>query len=338
VGKTSVAAAIAVEGAAAGRRAVVVTIDPARRLADALGLDALSNDPRPVPGPWPGGLWAMMLDTKSTFDDLVARYSADATQAGRILDNRFYRNISHALSGTQEYMAAEKLYELHESGRFDLIVVDTPPTRNALDFLDAPNQLARLLDHRVYRVLTAPGRGVTRVVNRAAQTLLRTVGRVIGAGVLEDAVAFFAAFEGMEEGFRQRSARARRLLASDEGAFIVVAAPRGDVLVEAAHFADALETSGITVRCLVVNRVTPRFAIDGEQARRQAARYPGTGYGALLANAADYAGVAAQEDRHIAELAAALGGAEVVTVPLLPADVHDIATLQVLGRHLVGGR
>jgi anion-transporting ArsA/GET3 family ATPase len=280
----------------------------------------------------------MMLDTKSTFDDLVARYSLDASQASRILDNRFYRNISHALSGTQEYMAAEKLYELHESGRFDLIVVDTPPTRNALDFLDAPNQLARLLDHRVYRVLTAPGRGMTRVVNRAAQTLLRTVGRTVGAGVLEDAVAFFAAFEGMEEGFRQRSARVRRLLGSDEGAFIVVAAPRGDVLAEAEYFADALETSGITVRCLVVNRVTPRFAVDGDRARRQAARHRGTAYGALLANAADFASVAAQEDEHIDRLAAALGGTEVVSVPLLAGDVHDVGTLELLGRHLMAER
>jgi anion-transporting ArsA/GET3 family ATPase len=280
----------------------------------------------------------MMLDTKSTFDDLVARYSLDASQASRILGNRFYRNISHALSGTQEYMAAEKLYELHESGRFDLIVVDTPPTRNALDFLDAPNQLARLLDHRVYRVLTAPGRGMTRMVNRAAQTLLRTVGRVVGAGVLEDAVAFFAAFEGMEEGFRQRSTRVRDLLGSDDGAFIVVASPREDVLAEAEHFADALESSGISVRCLVVNRVTPRFAVDGDRARRQAARYRGTGYGALLANAADFAHVAGQEEAHITNLAAALGGAEVVRVPLLAGDVHDLGTLELLGGHLMAER
>ena len=169
VGKTTTAAAIALEGARRGRNAVVVTIDPARRLADALGLEALTNEPSVIPGDWPGTLSALMLDTKGTFDDLVRRYSSDAEQAERILANRFYRNISGALSGTQEYMAAEKLYELHEEGEFDLVVVDTPPTRNALDFLDAPSRLTRFLDHRLYRVLVAPTRTYLRAVNVAAQ-------------------------------------------------------------------------------------------------------------------------------------------------------------------------
>ncbi|HEX9258602.1 MAG TPA: ArsA-related P-loop ATPase, partial [Acidimicrobiales bacterium] len=145
VGKTTTAAVLALEAAARGRKACVVTIDPARRLADALGLTGLTNTPARVEGPWPGELWAVMLDTKTTFDELVGRYAADREQAERILGNRFYRNISGALSGTQEYMAAEKLYELHEESDFDIVVVDTPPTRNALDFLDAPNRLTRFL-------------------------------------------------------------------------------------------------------------------------------------------------------------------------------------------------
>ncbi|HEX8769351.1 MAG TPA: ArsA-related P-loop ATPase, partial [Acidimicrobiales bacterium] len=155
VGKTTTAAVVALEGAMRGRRSVVVTIDPARRLADALGLGSLSDEPRLIDskGRWGGELWALMLDTKSTFDTLVTKYAARPEQAESILSNRFYRNISSALSGTQEYMAMEKLFELHDQNRFDLIVVDTPPTRNALDFIDAPRRLTRFLDNRVFRLL-----------------------------------------------------------------------------------------------------------------------------------------------------------------------------------------
>ena len=214
VGKTTTAAVLALEAARAGRRAVVVTIDPAKRLADALGLDGLTGTPAKIDGDWPGELWALMLDTKSTFDDLVVGNAADEAQARRILDNRFYRNISGALSGTQEYMAMEKLYELHQRTEFDLVVVDTPPTRNALDFIDAPRRLSRFLDHRLFRMVTAPGRGVMKAVNVAAQTFLRTVAKVVGAEVIDDAITFFAAFEGMEAGFKERAEKvlAERLL------------------------------------------------------------------------------------------------------------------------------
>src|SRR5205085_10470366 len=156
VGKTTAAAALALEGARLGRRSVVVTIDPAKRLANALGLESLTNTPGQIPGEWPGELWALMLDTKSTFDELVVKYAPRPQQVETILNNRFYRNIAGALSGTQEYMAMEKLYELHADGDFDLIVVDTPPTRNALDFVDAPRRITRFLDNRPSRLLTLP--------------------------------------------------------------------------------------------------------------------------------------------------------------------------------------
>ena len=164
VGKTTTAAALAVEAARHGRRACVVTIDPAKRLADALGLESLTNSPGRVEGDWPGELSALMLDTKVTFDDLVGRYAASAEQAEGILANRLYRNISGALSGTQEYMAMEKLYELHACGLFDVVVVDTPPTRNALDFLDAPRRLTRFLDNRIFRLLMMPTRAYMKAV------------------------------------------------------------------------------------------------------------------------------------------------------------------------------
>ncbi|HEX9506223.1 MAG TPA: ArsA-related P-loop ATPase, partial [Acidimicrobiia bacterium] len=209
VGKTTTAAALAIEGARCGRDTVVVTIDPAKRLANTLGLEELSNTAREIPrATWDphalaaigGGLHALMLDTKTTFDQLVQKYALNEEQSERILANGFYRNIAGALSGTQEYMAMEKLYELHDSGGFDLIVVDTPPTRHALDFLDAPRRLTRLLDNRVFRFLMVPTRTTLRMGSVAAQAFLRTVARVVGTEVIDDAIAFFRAFEGMEQG------------------------------------------------------------------------------------------------------------------------------------------
>src|ERR1700761_562383 len=182
VGKTTLAAAIALEGARLGRRACVVTIDPAKRLADALGLEELTNEAHPVDGDWSpeGQLWALMLDTKTTFDEVVLRNAGSPAQAQAILDNRLYRNISGALGGTQEYMAMEKLYELHREGRFDLIVVDTPPTRHALDFLDAPARLLRFLDNRIFRLLMMPTRASLRALSVATRMFLRTVSSVVG--------------------------------------------------------------------------------------------------------------------------------------------------------------
>ena len=190
----------------------MVTIDPARRLANSLGLDALTNRPTRIEGPWPGELHALMLDPKGTFDDLIQRYSDTAEQAEDIKVNRIYRNLTGTLSGTQEYMAMEKLYELVEEGGFDLVVVDTPPSRNALDFLDAPRRLTHFLENRVFQALMKPTRAGLKFMGVAAQALLRTISKVAGADIVHDAVTFFQAFEGMEEGFRTRAARVRELL------------------------------------------------------------------------------------------------------------------------------
>ncbi len=225
VGKTTTAAAVALQAARLGRRACVVTIDPARRLANSLGLDALTNSPTEIAGDWPGELHALMLDPKGTFDDLVHRYADSTEQAEGILTNRIYRNLTSALSGTQEYMAMEKLYELSDEGGFDLIVVDTPPTRNALDFLDAPRRLTRFLENKIFRVLMVPTRASLRVMSVAAQALLRAISKVAGADIVRDAVTFFQAFEGMEEGFRTRAAAVRVLLTQPSTAFLLVASP-----------------------------------------------------------------------------------------------------------------
>jgi anion-transporting ArsA/GET3 family ATPase len=346
VGKTTTAAVVALEGARLGRKTVVVTIDPAKRLADALGLKGLTDTPSRIEGDWPGELWATMLDTKSTFDALVVKYAASPEQGERILANRFYRNISGALSGTQEYMAMEKLYELHDETDFDLVVVDTPPTRHALDFLDAPRRLSRFLDHRLFRLLIVPSRGIVKAVNVAAQTFLRTVSRVVGGDVVDDAVAFFQAFEGMEEGFRQRAARVNELLAADGTAFVLVASPRRDTVEEAHFFAERLGEAGIAVRGLVVNRVYPAFGLGDDGGRgagddgpgavtamsaagaaRRAETLAGTAIGGLYRNLAEFQAVASREHAHLAGLAEAVAPAPVVWVPFLRSDVHDIAGL-----------
>jgi anion-transporting ArsA/GET3 family ATPase len=349
VGKTTTAAVLALEAARAGRRAVVVTIDPAKRLADALGLEGLTGTPSKIEGDWPGELWALMLDTKSTFDDLVVANASSPEQGERILANRFYRNISGALSGTQEYMAMEKLYELHQRSDFDLVVVDTPPTRNALDFIDAPRRLSRFLDHRLFRMITAPGRGVMKAVNVAAQTFLRTVAKVVGAEVIDDAVAFFQAFEGMEQGFRERADAVFHLLSDDDTAFVLVASPRRDTIEEATYFAGKLAEADITVRALIINRMHPVFSATAsatasatqrtdstaEATRARAETLAGTDLGGLYLNLADFLLVASREEEHLAGLAEAVAPAPVVRVPFLPTDVHDIDGLTDLARHML---
>jgi len=345
VGKTTTAAAIAVEGARQGRRTCVVTIDPARRLADALGVDSLTNTPGRVDGGWPGELWALMLDTKSTFDAAVTRYARDQAQAQAILQSRLDRNLCDALSGTQEYMAVEKLYQLHEEGGFDLIVVDTPPTRRAVDFLSAPRHLTRLLDNPVFRVLVTPSRLYLRAVAVAAQASLKGVAKVVGAEMVLDTVAFLRAFEGMEAGIRSRAKRVLDLFAEPSTAFMLVVAPRPDAIEEGQFFAAHLGQSGIAVQALIANRLHPRF--DAPTAptppippRARSSRAPSGGdaqaFIDISRNWVELRAVAEREDNNVAALAARVAPAPVAKVPLLPADVHDLDGVETVADHLFG--
>ncbi len=355
VGKTTTAAALAVEGARRGRSTVVVTVDPAKRLANALGLDALSHTASEIaPKLWDpdgeaasgGTLSALMLDTKSTFDDLVLKYASDTDQGERILENRFYRNISSALSGTQEYMATEKLHELHEEGAWDLIVVDTPPTRHALDFIEAPARLTRLLDNRLFRLVMAPTRASFKVANLALITFFRTVAKVIGSEVVEDLVAFFQAFEGMEDGFRQRARKVTELLADRRTAFVLITSPGRDAISEAGFFSRRLRQGGLEVDGLVVNRIHPAFGDETPEDLR--ARSVALSEGAaesrespaqlaeLYGNLADFSELASRERRHLAGLEEVVGDIPIVRVPLLPTEVCDFSGLLAVGRHLVG--
>jgi anion-transporting ArsA/GET3 family ATPase len=349
VGKTSTAAALALRGAQAGRRTCVLTIDPARRLAQALGLDLLSNEPSPVRGRGselrePGGLDAMMLDMRRTFDEVIERYARDDEQAERILANRFYQRLSSTLAGTQEYMAMEKLYELHEAGRYELLVVDTPPTRSALDFLDAPQHLNELLDARALRLLIAPaqrvGRGYLKGLNFATTTMTRLVRRLTGSELLAEVGEFFAAFEGMYDGFKERARRVYDLLQQPGTAFVVVATPDQAALREAVFFAGRLGDDGMPLGALVVNRIRQAAVIPKVPATALRRLADGGADGRLLADLVFQHQAlereAACERERIAELATAVPGVEVVEVPLMPDDVHDLAGLRRLGAYLFG--
>ncbi|MDP2289746.1 MAG: ArsA-related P-loop ATPase [Actinomycetota bacterium] len=327
VGKTTVAAALGLQAAQLGRRAVVVTIDPAKRLADALGVPGgLSNEPVQLQVPGDGELWALMLDTATTFDGLVRANAADPDQAERILANGFYRNVAGSLSGTQEYMAAERLHALHLDPRFDLVIVDTPPTRNALDFLDAPGTIARFIDHPLFKLLMMPTRRGLKVLNVAAQPVLRTIGKVVGGDVLADAVAFFQAFAGMETGFRQRADDVMELLHSDVSKFVLVASPRADTIEEACYFAGRLAEGDLEVAAVVVNRCTPTFGEPPPRRPRGAAA-------PLYDNLIELRTAAATERQQAAALLEATGvPADVHTswVPMLSEDVHTLDALEAI--------
>jgi anion-transporting ArsA/GET3 family ATPase len=260
VGKTSVAAALAMICAREGRKAVVVTIDPARRLVDAIGLtDHVGNEPARVHLDAPGEMWVTMLHVRETFDGLIREVAPTPQRADEVINNSFYANIAESISGTRDYMAAARLYSLHYDDRFDVVIVDTPPTRNALDFLDAPERLARFLNHPIVRFLSTPARGGFKVVSLALTPVVKIIGRVVGSDALESAISFLRAFDGMQDVLRDRALEVAELLRADHTAFAVVAAPQKEALDEARYFMSELSRLSLPLRILIANRMPPRF-------------------------------------------------------------------------------
>lgn len=239
----------------------------------------------------------------------------------------------------------EKLYELHEDGGYEIIVVDTPPTRHALDFLDAPDRLLRMLDNRIFRLLMMPTRAYLRVASVAVQTFLRTISRVIGSEVVDDIVAFFRAFEGMEAGFRERAARVQALLANSGAAFVLVTSPRRDAIDEAQFFAQRLDDDRRSVAALIVNRVHPAFGTElseglrlrADELRDSTLTEPGERLAALYDNLADFNEIAARERGHLADLTTRIGSGAVAYVPFMAHDVHDLAALSEIGDAIFRG-
>jgi anion-transporting ArsA/GET3 family ATPase len=345
VGKTTMAAALALRAAEQGRRTAVLTIDPARRLAQSMGLTELDNTPRRVT-PANGELFAMMLDMKRTFDDVVSAHSTPE-RAEQIFANPFYQALSSSFAGTQEYMAMEKLSQLTETGEWELIVVDTPPSRSALDFLDAPQRLGRFLDGRMIRLLVAParagGRASLKVVTVGLTVFSKILSRILGGDLLQDVSSFVAALETMFGGFRQRAEHTYRLLKAPGTAFVVVAAPEPDALREASYFVERLSRDRMPLAGLVVNRV--HHAVAGLSARRAEAAADALAEKddpeLALAEAAlrvqvESALIADQDARMSRRFAAAHPDVATVEVPALPADVHDLDGLRRIGGLLAG--
>jgi anion-transporting ArsA/GET3 family ATPase len=345
VGKTTTAAAMALYAAESGRKVAVLTIDPARRLAQSLGLGALDNVPRRVDtdagaptGDSEGELWAMMLDTRRTFDEMVST-NASEELAGKILANPFYKTISTSFSGTQEYMAMEKLSQLASTGQFDLIVVDTPPSRSALDFLDAPQRLTSFLDGRMIRLLASPGRGVMKVLGAGFSMFARAVTSVVGGQMLADAATFVQLFEGMLGGFQERAQLTYELLRSSRTAFVVVAVPEPDALREASYFADRLRSERMPIAGLILNRTHPPMADLTLSATQGALADLGTSAplaSAVLAVHADRLTIRSQELRMRARLDRAHPDLPVAEVPALAFDAHNLPALRTIAAHLTG--
>jgi anion-transporting ArsA/GET3 family ATPase len=357
VGKTTAAAAIGLRAAERGRHVVVLTVDPARRLAQSMGLTHLDNVPRQVAGvdaSAGGSLHAMMLDMKRTFDEIVEAH-ADPDRAAQILANPFYQSLSSSFAGTQEYMAMEKLGQLHRTDEWDLIVVDTPPSRSALDFLDAPQRLGRFLDGRLIRMLTSParaGRTYMKVLNAGISVVTGTLTKVLGAQVLKDMQTFVTAFDTMFGGFRERAESTYRLLQTPGTAFIVLAAPEPDALREASYFVERLAGERMPLAGLILNRVHRPTATRLSAARSIAAaetleNHETLNGGVGSADAQRYAVVAGvlrlhaermqlalRERRVAAHFTAAHPTVPVAEVIAQPEDVHDLEGLRAIGQSL----
>ena len=346
VGKTTTSAALALRAAERGRRVVVLTIDPARRLAQSMGIEVLDNTPRPVRDIATangGGLDAMMLDMKRTFDEVVES-QATPEKAKQILENPFYVALSSSFAGTQEYMAMEKLGQIHrdaqQAGTYDLIVVDTPPSRSALDFLDAPERLSSFLDGKFIRLLLAPARGPARMMTAGLGLITNALTRILGAQVLRDMQTFVAAFDTLFGGFRQRAQKTFELLQADGTAFLVVAAPEPDAMREAAYFVERLSEDEMPLAGLIVNRASPQplGSLSADEAMAAASRLRRRQSGSLTAGLlrlhADRSRMVEREALLHERFAAAHPEVPTAVVPALAGDVHDLQGLRRVGELL----
>lgn len=369
VGKTTLAAASALEAARRGRRVLVVTIDPARRLADALGIGTLGGDPTAVPADRlaalgvraPGSLAAMMLDPKRGFDDLVRRFADDEAAQRGIFENRIYQHVSDALAGSAEYAAMEKVHEMASREDFDLVVVDTPPSQHALDFLEAPQRLLEFLDSRLVQMLLHPafaaGRLGFRLFQRSAQRVLQLIERISGVSFLEDVSEFLLAFEGMSEGFRERAHAVSARLLSEESAFVLVSGPSIESTAHAELMLARLEEHGVPLVGVVTNRVRAwpaaepvpdAIPLPGREAEAEdalaralaAACEPGFAAREAARAAISAAGLYAALVRSDAAASGPLRARTEATgrffraVPELPRDVHDLEALHRLAARL----
>jgi anion-transporting ArsA/GET3 family ATPase len=343
VGKTTASAALALGLAASGKRVAVVTIDPARRLAESLGLEQLGNDPRKVDPAlleshgveMQGELWAMMLDPKATFDDLITRLSPDDRTREDVLGNRIYQQLSSAVAGSQEFTAVAKLYDLHHDGRFDVLVLDTPPSRNALDFLDAPDRLTDFFEGRALKVVLVPTGIAAKIMSRGTSVVFSILKRLTGVNLMDDIAVFLRALGGLMDGFKERAAGVKALLADPATTFLIVTSPEREPVAEAIFFRGKLRDARLAFGGLIVNRVT---VADGGESRDPGAvrtaligdGLDGAIAGKVADSVADLRRLAARDAQQIARLRDELDELEPIVVPRLDGEVQDIEGLLAL--------
>ena len=353
VGKTTTSAAVAMGMAGRGKKVAVLTIDPAKRLANSLGLPELGNeetlvDPQRFTDAgveMRGELWAMMLDAKRTFDDLVERHAPDEQTRDRILQNRIYQEISNAMAGSQEYMAMEKVYELHQEARYDVLVLDTPPTRHALDFIEAPERMTRFIEGKSLQFFLRPGRFGVKLLGRSGGLLFSALKRITGIDLLQDLSEFFQSFADMAEGFSERAQRVKELLGDRRTTFLLVTAPERDPIDEAFYFWRRLKEAKLPFGGFVINKVHPDYVQNGAEidldrlVPELERSLDGTAGAADLArrvadNFENYE-LLAERDRQNTELLTKRVSADcILEVPYFDEDVHDIAGLARVNRYL----
>jgi len=342
VGKTTTAAALAVEAARRGRRTAVLTVDPAQRLKDALGLGALGDEPRRVPLGRGVHLDAFLLDVKRTFDELVRGLAATPEQARAVLENRLYQNLSSTLAGSAEYMAVERVYRLAEEGGYDLLVVDTPPAQHAVDFLDAPRRLVALLDSRAFAILKDPTTilpaGGARLAHLLLSAVLRGLERFTGIGLVREIGEFIGAIEALTGALRTRIAAVGALLRSADTQLLLVTAPEPRLVFETEALASALAAIGLAITGIIVNRALPRAVFGTAAAEPPALEgVPAALAGRLRRGYADLRLLAARQEATLEPLVARAGAPVVAEVPILPTDPGSLADLTTIGRHLFPG-
>jgi anion-transporting ArsA/GET3 family ATPase len=344
VGKTTTSAALAMGLAARGHKVAVVTIDPAKRLADSLGLEDLDNEPRLVDPDrfkghgieMEGELWAMMLDPKRTFDELITRLAPDERSRDEVLANRIYQELSGAVAGSQEFTAIAKLYDLDRSGDYDVLVLDTPPSRNALDFLDAPDRLTGFLEGRALKVFLAPTGLAAKVMGRGTSVVFGVLRRVTGVDLLQDLSVFFRALGGLIEGFRERASGVKKLLADPATTFLIVTSPEREPVDEAIFFRGKLREAGMPFGGLIVNRV--QIDVVTGDPEEEAAALDGDLPAALREKVADTLHelrvLARRDAASLERLMTELDEDDPVVIPLLEGDVHDVDGLALVHDHL----
>ena len=336
VGKTTTSAAIAAGMAERGKTAAVLTIDPAKRLANSLGLKELGNEEARVELDAPGELWAMMLDAKRTFDELVDTHAPDEETRDAVLTNPIYQQLSNAVAGSQEYMAMEKLHELHQEGKYDLLVLDTPPTRNALDFLDAPRRLARFIDSKSLSFFRTSSKFGFGLLGKGSGMLFSVMKRATGVDLLKDLADFFNSFGDMADGFRERADRVNALIADHRTTFLLVTSPRAASIEEAAYFHRKLRNEDLPFGGVIVNRMRePVKARPGPKLEEELAGLLDDKLaGKVNRTVEEHKSLAERDAANLERLQKKIGRKPMITVPELPGDVHDLDGLRAMNEHL----